>query len=129
MSVRRDRYQPHPIATILPPEAIPVARRALGETRLRGLSAAEEYRVIADRLYRGGFRDMPPGAVIAWIEETVQAEYEHFLEVRALGDRLCAALSAGDHARAAWEIACELDPDSRQRLIDGLRRLNEVEGG
>ena len=106
-----------------------MARRALSETRLRGLSAAEEYRVIADRLYRAGFRDMPPGALIDWIERTVATEYEHFLEVRALGDRLCAAIAEGDHARAAWEIACELDPDSRGRLIDGIRKLNEIEGG
>lgn len=127
MSVRREPN--HPISTILPPQAIPVARRALDETRLRGLPVAEEYRVIADRLYRAGFRDMPPGSLVAWIEETVQAEYEHFLELRRLGDRLCSAIAAGDHARAAWEIACDLSPNSRARLIEGIRKLNEVEGG
>src|SRR4051812_27833118 len=82
--------------------AIPIALQALRESRLRGLPAAEEYRVIIDRLYRHGFRDLPPGALLAWIEETVAQEYERLLELRALGDRLFGAVAAGDLPRAAW---------------------------
>ena len=113
--------------TFLPERAAAVARQALAETRLRGLPAAEEYRVIADRLYRHGHRDLPPGALLSWIEAEVADDYEHFLALRALGDQLHAALGAGDHSRAAWLLACELDPDARDRLADGLRRLNDLE--
>jgi hypothetical protein len=127
MSVRRD--QPPPLRTLLPADAVAVARRALTESRLRGLPAAEEYRIVADRLYRHGFRDLPSGALVAWIEQEVEADYERFLRLRALGDQLNAAVAAGDLARAAWLLACELDPDARRRLIDGIRRLNEVESG
>lgn len=116
------------VTSALPDDAIPVALLALSETRLRGLSAAEEYRVIADRLYRQGFRDLPSGALIAWIEQTVADNYERFLALRALGDRLNAAVAAGDLARAAWELACEMGPDARSRLVDGVRKLNEVDG-
>ncbi|MGH9176027.1 MAG: hypothetical protein ACRD1H_16795, partial [Vicinamibacterales bacterium] len=83
MSVRRNR----PTGATMPDTALPVARQALFESRLRGLPAAEEYRVISDRLYRSGVRDLPPGALIDWIERTVEEEYERFLELRALGER------------------------------------------
>jgi hypothetical protein len=111
----------------LPDAAERLAREALAETRLRGLPAAEEYRVIADRLYRNGYRDLPSGALVRWIEEEVGADYERFLRLRALGDQLHAALAAGDPARAAWLLACELEPDARERLIEGVRRLNDLE--
>jgi hypothetical protein len=127
MSVRRD--QPQTLRAQLPDEAVGVARQALAESRLRGLPAAEEYRVVADRLYRHGIRDLPPGTLVAWIEQEVADDYERFLRLRALGDQLSAAVAAGDLARAAWLLACELDPDSRRRLMDGIRRLNEVESG
>jgi hypothetical protein len=127
MSVRRD--QPQAFRAQLPAEAVAVARQALAESRLRGLPAAEEYRVVADRLYRHGIRDLPPGTLVAWIEQEVADDYERFLRLRALGDQLSAAVAAGDLARAAWLLACELDPDSRRRLMDGIRRLNEVESG
>src|SRR6185503_19382903 len=39
------------MSAFLPEPALATARQALRETRLRGLSAAEEYRVIADRSY------------------------------------------------------------------------------
>lgn len=123
MSVRR----PHSTETLLPPPAVAVAREALDESRLRGLPAAEEYRVIADRLYRAGFRDLPSGTLIAWIEATVESEYERLLSLRALGERIYSRVAAGDLASASWEIACELSPESRKRLIDGLQRLNEID--
>ena len=125
MSVRRDGS----IQTLLPAGALPVARQALAESRLRGLPAAEEYRVVADRLYRQGFRDLPSGSLISWIEQEVEDDYERFLYLRSLGDQINAAVAAGDLARAAWLLACEIEPDSRRRLADGIRRLNEVEAG
>lgn len=112
---------------MLPEPAAAVARRALTETRLRGLSAAEEYRVITERLYRAGFRDMPPGVLVNWIESEVADHYEHLLEVRALGERVYSRLAAGDLATAAWEIACELSPDERERLAAGLARMIQLE--
>ena len=57
----------------MPEAGLPVARQALAESRLRGLPAAEEYRVISDRLYRSGIRDLPPGVLIDWIERAVEA--------------------------------------------------------
>jgi hypothetical protein len=123
MSVRRNR----PTSASLPEGSIPVARQALAESRLRGLPVAEEYRVISDRLYRSGVRDLPPGVLIDWIEATVEADYEHFLSLRELGQRFYAAIAAGDIAQAAWSLAEDLDRDARQRLIDGLTRLNEIE--
>jgi hypothetical protein len=123
MSVGR----PHSTDTLLPAAAVAVARQALDESRLRGLPAAEEYRVIADRLYRAGFRDLPSGTLIAWIEATVESDYERLLTLRALGERIFSHIAAGDLAGAGWVIACELDPDSRKRLIDGIQRLNEIE--
>ncbi|HEX5166108.1 MAG TPA: hypothetical protein VFV93_11980 [Thermomicrobiales bacterium] len=104
-----------------------MAHQALAESRLRGLPVAEEYRVISDRLYRAGVRDLPPGVLIDWIEQTVEEEYEHFLELRALGERFHTAIAAGDLAQAAWNLAADLDPQARQRLIDGLIRLNQLE--
>jgi hypothetical protein len=112
---------------LLPEAAVPVARLALAESRLRGLPAAEEYRVISDRLYRSGVRDLPPGVLIDWIEATVEVDYEHFLALRELGQRFHAAIAAGDLAQAAWSLAADLDCEARQRLIDGLSRLNELE--
>jgi hypothetical protein len=123
MSVRR----PHPTDTLLPPPAVAVAREALDESRLRGLPAAEEYRVIADRLYRAGFRDLPSGTLLAWIEATVEADYERLLTLRALGERVYSHIATGDLAGAGWEIACELSPESRKRLIEGIQRLNEID--
>ncbi len=111
----------------VPTEADAFARTALAETRLRGLPAAEEYRVIADRLYRLGIRDLPPGALLAWIDDAVAADYERLLQLRALGDRLHEAIAAGDPARAAWLLACELDGVARERLIAGIRKLNEFD--
>jgi hypothetical protein len=123
MSVRRNRQ---PAATI-PEAGLPVARQALAESRLRGLPAAEEYRVVSDRLYRSGVRDLPPGALIDWIEQAVEVDYERFLALRALGERFHASIAAGDLAQAAWTLAAELDPAARQRLIDGLVRLNALD--
>lgn len=123
MSVRRNQHE----QTTLPAGATDIARHALAECRLRGLPAAEEYRVIADRLYRNGHRDLPPGALLAWIEDAISAEYERFLELRALGDRFHGAIARGDLAQAAWTLATELDIGSRQRLVDGISRLNEIE--
>jgi len=123
MSVRRNRQ---PGATI-PETALSVARQALAESRLRGLPAAEEYRVISDRVYRSGVRDLPPGVLIDWIEQAVESDYEHFLALRALGERFHSAIAAGDLARAAWTLAADLDSAARQRLIDGLSRLNELD--
>jgi hypothetical protein len=123
MSQQRSRT---PLSS-LPADAVEVARVALAETRLRGLPAAEEYRVIADRLYRRGIRDLPPGALLAWIDDAVAADYERLLQLRALGDQLHEAVAAGDPARAAWLLACELDSAARERLIAGVRRLNELE--
>ncbi|HRA30384.1 MAG: hypothetical protein V9F06_07835 [Thermomicrobiales bacterium] len=111
----------------LPEPAASVARRALIEARLRGLPAAEEYRVITERLYRAGFRDMPPGMLVSWIETEVAADYEHLLEIRALGERVFSRLASGDLAAAAWAIACELSPDERQRLTAGIHRLQELD--
>jgi hypothetical protein len=111
----------------LPSEASEVARVALAETRLRGLPAAEEYRVIADRLYRCGIRDLPPGALLDWIDDAVAADYERLLQLRALGDQLHEALASGDAARAAWLLACELDHPARARLIAGVQRLNDLD--
>ncbi len=123
MSVRRNRQT----GATIPEAGILVARQALAESRLRGLPAAEEYRVISDRLYRSGIRDLPPGALIDWIERTVEVEYERFIELRALGERFHAAIAAGDLAQAAWSLGAELDRESRRRLIDGLIRLNDLE--
>jgi hypothetical protein len=123
MSLRRDRQ----CTATIPEAGLPVAQQALAESRLRGLPAAEEYRVISDRLYRSGVRDLPPGALIDWIEHEVEADYEHFLALRALGERFHAAIASGNLARAAWTLAADLDPDARQRLIDGLIRLNEID--
>jgi hypothetical protein len=123
MSVRRNR----PTGATLPEAALPIARQALAESRLRGLPVAEEYRVISDRLYRSGVRDLPPGVLVEWIERAVEEEYERFLALRALGERFHAALAAGDLAQAAWTLAADLDTDARLRIIDGLRRLNELE--
>jgi hypothetical protein len=123
MSVRRNWST----ETLLPPAAFPVARQALAESRLRGLPAAEEYRVIADRLYRAGFRDLPAGALIEWIERAVEDEYQRFLDLRALGERFHQSLATGNLAQVAWELALELDPAARRRLVDGLRRLDELE--
>jgi hypothetical protein len=123
MSVRGQQ----PRHSTLPPEAEPTARQALAEARLRGLAAAEEYRLIADRLYRAGFRDLPSGGLVHWIEETVAADYERLLALRALGERLHTAVAAGDLARAAWLLACEMDPGARLRLLDGVRRLTEID--
>lgn len=123
MSVRRNL----PPDTEIPEGAASVARRALTETRLRGLPAAEEYRVIADRLYRAGFRDMPSGALVRWIESEVAADYERLLEIRALGERLASRLAAGDLAGAAWDIACDLAPEERRRLAAGIQRLIELD--
>ena len=103
-----------------------VAMQALRETRLRGLSAAEEYRVVSDRLYRSGVRDLPPGLLVNWIEEQVAEQYESFLELRALGDRLSMAIARDDLATAAWELICALPSDARSRLSDGIRRLNDL---
>jgi hypothetical protein len=123
MSVRRDRT----VRVVLPPEAEPVARLALAEARLRGLAAAEEYRVIADRLYRAGVRDLPSGLLLDWIEATVATDYEELLRLRSLGEHLCGSIAAGDIAGAAWRLASELDVASRQRLIDGLERMNDLD--
>jgi hypothetical protein len=123
MSQQRSRT---PLSS-LPADAVEVARVALSETRLRGLPAAEEYRVIADRLYRRGIRDVSPGALLAWIDDAVAADYERLLQLRALGDQLHEALAAGDPARAAWLLACELDNPARERLIAGVRRLAELD--
>ncbi|HEX2282194.1 MAG TPA: hypothetical protein VHG52_10595 [Thermomicrobiales bacterium] len=123
MSVRRNRQT----GATIPDAGLPVARQALAESRLRGLPAAEEYRVISDRLYRSGIRDLPPGVLIDWIERAVEADYERFIELRALGERFHSAIAAGDLAQAAWTLGADLDRDSRQRLIDGLTRLNELE--
>lgn len=123
MSIQRNL----PPETQIPEPAVSVARRALTETRLRGLPAAEEYRVIAERLYRAGFRDMPSGALVSWIESEVAADYEHLLEIRALGERVFSRLAAGDLAAAAWEIACELSPEERCRLAAGIDRLRELD--
>jgi len=123
MSVRRNR----PTSTSLPEASIPVARQALAESRLRGLPAAEEYRVISERLYRSGVRDLPPGVLIDWIEQTVEQDYEHLLALRELGQRFHPAIAAGDLAQAAWTLAEDLDRNARQRLIDGLVRLNTLE--
>lgn len=123
MSVRRNRQT----GATIPEAGLPVARQALAESRLRGLPAAEEYRVISDRLYRSGVRDLPPGVLIDWIEHAVEADYEHFLTLRALGERFHAAIAAGDLAQAAWTLATDLDPAARQRLIDGLVRLNALD--
>jgi hypothetical protein len=123
MSVRRNQ----PTGATLPDGALPIARQALAESRLRGLPVAEEYRVISDRLYRSGFRDLPPGVLVEWIERAIEEDYERFLELRALGERFFAAIAAGDLAQAAWTLAADLDRDARQRVIDGLRRLNELD--
>ena len=123
MSVRRNRQN----IVALPEAALPVARQALAESRLRGLPAAEEYRVISDRLYRSGVRDLPPGVLIEWIERSVGENYEQYLNLRALGERFHAAIAAGDLAQAAWTLAADFDPSTRQRLIDGLQRLNDLE--
>ena len=123
MSVRRNRQT----GATIPEAGLPVARQALAESRLRGLPAAEEYRVISDRLYRSGIRDLPPGVLIDWIEHAVEADYERYIELRALGERFHAAIAAGDLAQAAWTLGAGLDRDTRQRLIDGLIRLNDLE--
>ena len=123
MSQQRSRT---PLSS-LPAEALSVARLALVETRLRGLPAAEEYRVIADRLYRGGCRDLAPGALLTWIEDAVAEDYERLLRLRAFGDQLHEAIAAGEAGRAAWLLACELDSPARERLIAGLQRLNELD--
>lgn len=123
MSVRRDGVA----GAVLPEDVASVAWLALAESRLRGLAAAEEYRVIAERLYRAGFRDLPSGALIEWIEATVAHEYEQLLRLRSLGEQLAGAIVGGDLARAAWLLASDLDCDSRQRLIDGLQRMNHLE--
>ncbi|MEX1158571.1 MAG: hypothetical protein WEC79_06560 [Thermomicrobiales bacterium] len=123
MSVRRN----HPTGATIPDAGLRVATQALAESRLRGLPAAEEYRVISDRLYRSGVRDLPPGVLIEWIERAVEADYERFLELRALGERFHASIAAGDLAQAAWTLGADLDHAARQRLIDGLVRLNELE--
>lgn len=123
MSLRRNDA----VKAIIPPEAARVAWLALAEARLRGLAAAEEYRVIADRLYRAGFRDLPSGALLDWIETTVAGEYERLLALRALGERLFGAIVNDDLAQAAWLLASELDRASRDRLIAGLQRLDHVE--
>lgn len=102
---------------------------ALRETRLRGLPAAEEYRVISDRLYRAGIRDLPPGLLVRWIEETVAAQYEPFLELRALGDRVNAAIARDDLAAAAWELLCRLTPEARERIVHGAKKLDDLERG
>lgn len=94
---------------------------------MRGLAAAEEYRVIADRLYRAGIRDLPSGVLIEWIEATVAIEYEELVRLRALGEQLTGAVVMGDLASAAWLLASDLDRTSRQRLIDGLERLNHLD--
>ncbi|MCO5178177.1 MAG: hypothetical protein M9890_14575 [Thermomicrobiales bacterium] len=119
------RQYDSPTEAVLPEPAARVARRALTETRLRGLPAAEEYRVITDRLYGAGFRDFPAGTVIQWIETEVAAEYEHLLEIRALGEKVYSRLASGDLASAAWEIACQLSPSERERLAAGIARLIE----
>ena len=124
MSVRRDATG-RSSGVRLPDEAEPVAWHALSECRLRGLAAAEEYRVIADRLYRVGFRDLASGALIEWIEATVADRDEELLRLRQLGERLHGAIAAGDVAQAAWHLASNLDHHSRQRLIDGLQRLQD----
>jgi len=111
----------------LPPEATAVPQQALREARLRGLAAAEEYRVIADRLYRHGFRDLPPGALVDWIAEAVGQEYEQLVALRGLGERLHGAVAAGDLARAAWLLICELPPETRARLAAGMRKLDGLE--
>ena len=117
------RQHDSPTDALLPEPAAQVARLALTETRLRGLPAAEEYRVITDRLYGAGFRDFPAGTVIHWIETEVAADYEHLLEIRALGERVYSRLASGDLAAAAWEIACQLSPVERERLAAGVARL------
>lgn len=122
MSVRRDAAAD----AALPDGAEPVARLALAECRLRGLPAAEEYRVIADRLYRSGFRDLPPGLLVEWIERAVAADYERLLRLRALGERLCAAIAADDVATAGWLLGSELDPAARARLVAGLQRIDQL---
>ena len=120
------RYQSDsPTNALLPEPAARVARRALTETRLRGLPAAEEYRVITERLYGAGFRDLPAGTLIHWIESEVEADYEHLLEIRALGEKVYSRLASGDLAAAAWEIACQLSPEERDRLAAGIARLIE----
>jgi hypothetical protein len=111
----------------LPDAALPVARQALFESRLRGLPAAEEYRVIADRLYRHGFRDLPPGVLLSWIDHEVAQEYERLLQLRALGERLYGVVAAGDLAQAAWLLICELPPDARARLEAGIQALDALE--
>jgi hypothetical protein len=113
--------------TSLPPAADVVAMRALRETRLRGLPAVEEYRVVSDRLYRAGFRDLPSGMLVRWIEETAGLFYEDFLALRALGDRVNAALAADDIPAATWELVCRMSSDARTRLVDGIRRLNDLD--
>lgn len=104
-----------------------VALQALRESRLRGLPAAEEYRVISDRLYRAGVRDLPGGALVQWIEEAVAFEYEALLELRALGDRVNSAIARDDPAAAAWELICRLPQSARQRLADGMQALNTLD--
>lgn len=123
MSVRRNRQT----GATIPDAGLSVARQALAESRLRGLPAAEEYRVISDRLYRSGVRDLPPGVLIEWIEQSVEDDYERFLALRALGERFHPSIAAGDLAQAAWTLGADLDPAARQRLIDGLIRLNELD--
>jgi hypothetical protein len=112
----------------LPDEATAVARQALHESRLRGLPAAEEYRVIADRLYRHGIRDLPPGALLHWIERSVAQEYEQLLTLRAFGERLHGAIAAGDLAQAAWLLISELPAESRAKLAAGMQALDNLEG-
>ncbi len=70
---------------------------------------------------------MPSGALVSWIEAEVAADYEHLLEIRALGERVFSRLAAGDLAAAAWEIACELSPDERHRLAAGIDRLIRID--
>lgn len=110
-------------------ESANVAWLALAEARVRGLAAAEEYRVIADRLYQSGVRDLPSGALIEWIEATVASEYEELLRLRSLGEQLARAVATGDLARVAWQLGSELDTDSRRRLIDGLEHIDRLESG
>jgi hypothetical protein len=128
MSVRRGE-DVRALQRELPDDAGAVAWLALRESRLRGLAAAEEYRVIADRLYRAGFRDLPSGALLAWIESTVAECYEELLALRSLGDRLNRAIAAGDLAQAAWIAASDLEDDALRRLIAGLQRLARPTAG
>jgi hypothetical protein len=122
-----DLERPEPFNPSLPDVAIAVARQALRESRLRGLPAVEEYRVIADRLYRAGFRDLPSGALLQWIEQGVAQDYEELIALRALGERLHGAIAAGDLAQAAWLLVIELPAEARAKLTAGIRTLDTLE--